>query len=287
MNSQERIELHMHSKCSGDATAYAGEIIKQLSDLGIPAVAITDTSGIYAYPEMEWVYKTGNYTTRPIYGMEMPVEDSDGSIYSVSILVRNQTGLQNLYSLMSDNDSTDDFPVYRLEDLLARRDGLLLGSGVENGRIYRMLAENAGAEALKAALSLYDYVEVVPFEKYTTANKRILVLSEALGILAVAVSDAHYMTPSDRIAYEILGHWRKQNVRDIKCFFLNTEEMLQAFSYLPEEKAREIVIENTHKIADMCETVTVSPRRSMYIHWENESEQLRALCYEEVGKNIK
>lgn len=51
-------------------------------------------------------------------------------------------------------------PVYQLEDLLRCREGLLLGSGVENGKIYKMLMSHACIEDLKTALTMFDYVEV-------------------------------------------------------------------------------------------------------------------------------
>lgn len=160
MNSNERIELHIHSKFGGDSTVYPGEIIRKLNDRGIPAVAITDMSNIYAFPEIEKVYETRNYKTRPVYGMEMPVMESDGNIYSISVLVKNPSGLMKLYDLISDNHSTEAYPVYQLEDLFRCREGLLLGSGVENGKIYKMLMSHACIEDLKTALTMFDYVEV-------------------------------------------------------------------------------------------------------------------------------
>ena len=88
-------------------------------------MAITDTSNIYAFPEIEKVYETRNYKTRPVYGMEMPVMESDGNIYSISVLVKNPSGLMKLYDLISDNHSTEAYPVYQLEDLFRCREGLL------------------------------------------------------------------------------------------------------------------------------------------------------------------
>lgn len=279
MNSDERIELHIHSKCGGDSTVYPGEIIKKLNDRGIPAVSITDTSSIYAFPEIEKVYETGNYETRPIYGMEMPVMEGDGNIYSISVLVKNMSGLMKLYDLISDNHSTEDYPVYQLEDLLRCRDGLLLGSGVENGKIYKMLMSHVCIADLKAALSMFDYVEVVPFEKCQGANVRVLDLCEELNIPVVAVSDAHFIDTSDRLAYEMLVYWRQGKTPDEDYRFLNTEEMLHAFSYLPEDKAHEIVIENTHRIADLCEMVAICPKERYLPKSENATEILQKLCY--------
>ena len=80
------------------------------------------------------------------------------------------------------------------------------------------------------------------------------------GIPVAAVSDAHYIAPADRMAYQVISHWRKKEKCTEDYRFLNTEEMLRAFSYLSKEKAREVVIKNTHRVADMCETVSIIPK---------------------------
>lgn len=282
MDSGERIELHIHSKEGGDSTLYAGEVIKQLDERGIPAVAITNTSSIFCFPEIETVLRYGKYRIRPIYGMEMPVLNRENTQYSISILVRNAEGLKNLYAQVSDNASTKEFPVYRWEEVLKYREGLLIGSGVENGIIYKMIKENASSETLKEALSVFDYVEVIPFEKYRLANLKIIEICEELKIPVVAVSDAHYIDPADRMAYQVISHWRKKEKSTEDYRFLSTEEMLRAFSYLSEEKAREIVIKNTHRIAGMCEAVPIIPKKKYFPKLENAEEILRNDCYESL-----
>lgn len=264
MDSDERIELYIHSKEGGDSTLYAGEIIKQLNERGIPAVSITNTSSISCFPEIETVLRYGKYRIRPIYGMEMPVVNGENTEYSISLLVRNAAGLKNLYALVSDNADTEDFPTYRWEKVLKYREGLLIGSGVENGIIYKIIKENTSIETLKEALSVFDYVVVLPFETYRSANLKIIELCEELKIPVVAVSDAHYMDPADRMAYQVISNWRKKEKCTEDYRFLSTEEMLRAFSYLSKEKAREIVIKNTHRIADMCETVSIIPKKDIF-----------------------
>lgn len=282
MDLEERIELHIHSKEGGDSTVYVGEIMKQLSEQNIPAVAITNTSNIFCFTELEMVRKYRKYTTRAIFGMEMPVVDEEGNTYSISVLVRNNTGLKNLYGLISDNASAEDFPVYELKELLKHREGLLLGSGVESGKIYKMLMNEETTENLNEALSLFDYVEVLPFEKYESANIRIIDICGKSRIPVVAVSDAHYIDPEDRMAYKIISHWHRWNKCTEDYRFLNTEEMLKAFSYLPEDKAREVVIKNTHRIAEMCETISIIPKEKYFPKMENAAETLRNRCNENL-----
>lgn len=129
---------------------------------------------------------------------------------------------------------------------------------------------------------MFDYVEVVPFEKYQGANVRVIELCEELNIPVVAVSDAHFIDASDRLAYEMLVHWRQGKIPDEDYRFLNTEEMLHAFSYLLEDKAHEIVIENTHRIADLCEMVTICPKERYLPKSEKATEMLWKLCHESL-----
>ena len=90
MGNTERIELHCHTKAGGNATMYPGELISYASMMNFPAIAITDRSNIFAFPEMQSVYETGKYSARPIFGMEMLARGkNDKEIYTVSILVKN------------------------------------------------------------------------------------------------------------------------------------------------------------------------------------------------------
>ena len=121
------------------------------------------------------------------YGLYSVIACIITSIYAGNRLFPQQR-LKNLYGLISENASAEDFPVYELKELLKHREGLLLGSGVESGKIYKMLMNEETTENLNEALSLFDYVEVLPFEKYESANIRIIDICGKSGIPVVAVS---------------------------------------------------------------------------------------------------
>lgn len=111
------------------------------------------------------------------------------------------------------------------------------------------------------------------------------------GFFAVGIrlqkGHAHYIDPEDRMAYKIICHWHRRNKCTEDYRFLNMEEMLKAFSYLPEDKAREVVIKNTHRIAEMCETISIIPKENYFPKIENAAETLRNSCYENLRQKYK
>lgn len=247
--NKKRIELHCHSKAGGKATMYPGEIIRYLSDVGMPAFAVTDESNIGAFPELEMVWKTGKYISRPIYGMEIMVEGIYDVADHMSVLIKNEHGKRTLYKLISENKSVEAYPLFNLADFIDNRDGLLLGSGNENGRLYKLVMHGIEEEKLREAISIYDYVEVLPGKQFEAINKIIIGVCDDLKIPVVAISDARYSDRIGRKALMIMKHWNKENEEVGDKHFWTTEDMLEAFSYLPKDKAYEVVVDNTHRIA--------------------------------------
>ena len=279
IKNKTRIELHCHSKYGGKATMYPGEIVKYLSEMGMPAFAITDESNIGAFPELEMVWETGKYLSRPIYGMEILVEGIDGDTDHLSMLIKNENGKKALYKLISENESLEQYSLFKFDDLIENRDGLLLGSGTEKGRLYKSVMQGKTEKELKEIIFIYDYVEVLPAKQYEEINKIIISICDELKIPVVAVGDARCSDKLGRKALRIMEHWNGENEETWDNYFLNTEEMLEAFNYLSEDKAYEIVVKNTHLIADMCETVQVCPKEKIYPVIENAGNRLKEKCY--------
>ena len=281
VNEKQRIELHCHSKFGGNSTMYPGEIVRYLSENGMPAFAITDESNINAYPELEMVWETGKYLSRPIFGMEIMVEGVKcGEVDHLSVLIKNETGKKALYHIITESESEEPHPIFQLKAFLENREGFLLGSGTEKGRLYKMVFAGMNDEALKEEIKQYDYIELLPCKEYEGYNKRIVTLCEALNIPAVAVSDARYLDKVGREALKIMKRWNMESETFLDNHFWSTGEMLKAFDYLPEDKAYEIVVENTHLLADMCETFSICPKEKCFPKVVNAGARLREKCYE-------
>ncbi len=200
--------------------------------------------------------------------------------YHLNVLVQNQVGYKNLFRIISDA-LTDHFynGPRTLKTVLEKyRKGLLIGSGCANGNIFE-IALNQDEETLKEAIAFYDYIEVQPPKAYEHLKTdigqfaeeiieatltKIIHLAKAQKKLVIATGDVHYLDKSDVLYREIyirtplVGggiHQLHKYETMPEQYFLTTEEMLQAFSFLDPELAEEIVVKNTRLLNNQIEYV--------------------------------
>ena len=279
--TNERVELHCHSKAGGNATMYAGELLRYASMKNIPAIAITDRSNILAFAEIDSVCKCGDYTTRPIFGMEMLIRYTQGGdVYTLSILIRNETGKENLYRLITETADSSPYPVFEWDNLKKYREGLLLGSGAENGKLRLCARDGDDDEELRRIIEGLDYVEVLPYGCDRRINEKLIRIAEEADVPVVAVSDAHFLEAQDKKAWSVLNNTMDIPTNCHGVHLFSTEEMMSAFSYLPEKETRKIVLQNPMSIADMCESIRISPEKKMYPVIPDSKNRLRELCEE-------
>ena len=206
--------------------------------------------------------------------------------FHLCCLVKNKVGLKNLFKIISYANTTYLFknsePKLPRGELKKLREGLLIGSGCINGEIFEE-AKTKDDEELANLIGFYDYIEVQPISAFKhllqmessgfkTMNdleehlKKIIRVARDAGKLVVATSDAHYLTPKDKIYRDIIiaqksnGKLHPLNKRGIEqpdMHIRTTEEMLQEFAFLGKDLAYEIVVLNTNKITDMIEEVEV------------------------------
>ena len=194
-------------------------------------------------------------------------------LFHMIVLVKEKTGLKNLYTLVSDSNIKyfHGKPRVPLSDLLLHREGLIIGSACEAGEIYRAILEHAAEEDLLRIAEKYDYFEIQPLgnnefmlrnetvkskEELININKKIVALAEKLNKPCVATCDVHFLDDKDAIYRKILQHGIGFSDSDSQAMltFKTTDEMLKEFSYLGAEKAYEVVVKNPNLIADMIES---------------------------------
>ncbi len=218
--------------------------------------------------------------------------------YHQIILVKNQTGLKNLYKLISYShlDYFHRRPRIPRSVLNQHREGLIIGSACEAGELYRAILHNASREEIERIASYYDYLEIQPSgnnrfllrdgafrdeEHLQSVNRYILALGDSLGKPTVATCDVHFMDPHDADYRMIL--LAAQGFDDAEdqapLYFRTTAEMLDEFAYLGD-RAHEVVVDNTNLIADMCDYVRPIPEGNFPPFIEGAEEQLTSITWQ-------
>lgn len=219
----------------------------------------------------------------------------------IIILAKNKVGLKNLYKIISKSNMEYFYKVPKItrEELIFHREGLLFGSACENGELYSAIVNGIAFNELCKIASFYDYLEIQPlhnnefmirkgtatgFEELIEHNKLIVKIGEQLNIPVVATCDVHFLDEGDSKFREILMTAKGFDDASLQAplYFRTTDEMLLEFSYLGENKAREIVIDNTRKIADMIEEIRPIPRGTYPPSIEGASEQLEEMTHRKL-----
>lgn len=224
----------------------------------------------------------------------------------VTLLVQTQAGLKNLFKMISKAhvdylfEEQPRTPRKVIEEL---REGILVGSSCGSGELFKSLLKY-GYEKTKEKAKFYDYIEVMPLlayrpllvsgevnsiEEIQDVVTKLVQMGEELGIPVVATGDVHYIEPYEQIFRKVIASSiRGKGLREAKqqaeaeVYFRTTEEMLEEFAFLGEEKAREIVVNNTQAIAKRCDEI-VPVRDKLYTpSMPGADDDIRKLSYDKA-----
>lgn len=312
---QKRVELHAHSNMSAmDGISPVKDLINRAFKWGHKAIAITDHGVVQSFPdamnEVNRIRKSGG-DIKVIYGMEGYFINDDfckdseyktlQSFHQI-ILVKNRVGLKNLYRLVSEAHLNYFYKKPRTpKSLLSKyREGLIIGSACEAGELYRAIAENKDEEEILNIARFYDYLEIQPLknnkfmlknpnttkETLIEINKKIVNIGKKLSIPVVATCDVHFLDPMDAQFRTVLmaGQGYEDANDQAPLYLRTTDEMLEEFSYLGEETAYEVVVNNTNLIESMVENIKPIPDGVYPPHIEGAQEELVKITLENAKK---
>ncbi len=220
-------------------------------------------------------------------------------LHHLIVFAKNQTGLRNLYRLVSYSNLRHfkyKRPLIPKSELEEWREGLILGSACEAGELFRAIVAGRQEDELRRIASFYDFLEIQPLannrfliangqakddETLREFNRTVVRLGKNLGKPVAATGDVHFLDPEDEIFRRLLlaSQGFSDCDRDMPLYFRTTDEMLSEFSYLGEETARAVVVDTPNRIADMCETLRPVPHNLFAPSIENSVEDLKSLVY--------
>jgi len=221
-----------------------------------------------------------------------------GRPFHATILVRNKTGLKNLYKLVSRShvETFYRWPRILRSQLVKHREGLLYGTACKEGELMQSILRGKSWDDLVQIASFYDFLEIQPISHYQPLlrneeipsleavkeyHQLIVRLGEELGKPVVATGDVHFLNPQDDIFRDVFLFSKGDPTTGNQppLYLHTTDEMLKEFSYLGEETAHEVVVTNTNKIAEMIEDVSPIPDRLYTPIIEGADDELREMCY--------
>lgn len=234
------------------------------------------------------------------------LEEKPRRSYHTIIYAKDLNGLKNLYAIVSHSHLAyfKRFPRVPKKLLYRYREGLIVGSACEAGELYRAILNKCTSAKIESIAALYDYLEIQPLgndefmlregivnseEDLKNINRAIVKLGDKLGKLVCATCDVHFLDPKDEVFRRILMAGKGFSDADFQppLFFRNTEDMLLEFAYLGKEKAYEVVVTNTNKIADMMEDFSPIKEGTYPPSIENSAEDLQRLLRGKGGSHLR
>ena len=281
------VVLSTHHRAVADAEATAGIFLafaKMLKERDI-----NDLDALYAADEMDAA------TIKKLHPN------------AFTLIAKNDFGRTNMYRLVSTahidylHNNEPRMPKSLVDKV---RDGLLIGSGSEDGEIYDEVFRDVGDDELLKDASFYDYFEVVPpsnlaylindnkvpidsMQDIYNVTKRIIDIADKLGKPVVAAGNVHFAEKGESIYRKIIKYFEasskgrrfNEGKFGTELYLRTTDEMLEEFAFLGDELARKIVIENPSMLADMCERIDpVRPDKCPPVI-ENSDKELEDACY--------
>jgi DNA polymerase-3 subunit alpha len=262
------IHLHLHSEYSlVDSVLRINDIVNSAVDKGMPAVAVTDLSNVFAVVKF---YKAAVAAgVKPILGSDVWIErpEQPGKPFRLVLLCQNEAGYRNLTHMLADafrnNQHLGGHACIRREQLQMHNQGLIALSAARQGEIGNALLH--GSQSVVDQL-IDNYLEIFGDRFYlelqrTGRERDEEYVGKAMGLAlrrnipVVATNDVRFKVREDFDIHDIrvciqdsrvLNDPRRPRLYSTQQYFRSTEEMVELFTDIPE------AIENSYHIAMRC-----------------------------------
>lgn len=304
MDNIEKIKLNIHTNMSKlDGVIKIEELVKYAMENKYDVIGISDFNSVASFPCMyNQTKKIENL--KVVYGAEVNVKYA--GVFKVKIVVRNNTGLKNLYKIITrvNNQNLDMKEVILRSELKQLREGLLIGSSAIEGELF---FENIqlSEKQMKLKMDWYDYVIVNPFsmakeligngkmflseEEYNEYVKKIILVAKQNEKIVIASEDVYALNEEDTCVKKILDN-SLDNGTEFNRKILSEEDMFKYFSYLGEKLSKEIIVENVKKIISLVKKQEIIKEGIVIPRLENDTKLMKNKVYENVfeiyGSNV-
>lgn len=252
---EKRVELSVHTKLSDDvSTISVNDAFSYAMFGGYKAIAFTNARNVQDFPEIQKCAKEFD-NIKVIYGARVLYEKDGWGAPAMTLLVKNQNGVKNLYKIIS--SKSEDLPVIDIEIIEKYRENLLCSACGDLSELFWAFQNDDSREKIIALASNYDYIEIFPSNDIMTKviYKKMVELGKELNIPVVATGDCHYYSKEDEISRRVVKEFKGGCEDNDQQYLRNTDEMLEAFAYLGEDDAYDVVVKNSNLIADMIDRV--------------------------------
>ena len=270
----EFVHLHTHSEYSLlDGLCSCAELVQRSSELGMPALALTDHGSMYGAVKF---YKACRATgIKPIIGMEAYVAHKDRRSrdsqrerrpYHLLLLAQNDVGYHNLMRLATIAQLEGFYYKPRIdrEVLSQLSDGLVALSGCGTSEVIRLLQDGLLDQARDVTawyrgvfpdryfLELQDH----SIPELTQANRELVSLARELELPLIATNDVHYAHREQAHLHDVLlciqtgktvTEPNRLRMNNDSYYIKSGDEMASLFADVPE------ALTNTLRVAEMCE----------------------------------
>ena len=295
------INLNVHSNFTTYETVITPEeIVEKAVKDGASAVALTDKNSVGGFMQLSRAAdKHKDKGFKPIYGVQINCLIEKDNPALITLLVKNQTGLRNMYKIITTGymnlEEIDSWPCVSRQDVENNRKGLLVGMELQ----WESLC-GAGSSELEEEFRLADYVGIRPWSERPVAYNdgrtidevllredaaRMIRLLDELGKCPVAISGANGITKEDELCFNILREKLSPAQDADFAFMKSTSEVLADYQFLGRKLAEKIVIDNTNAINKLIsEDIAVDGKDKTLIEIPDAMKTVETCCEEALRK---